>query len=121
MRHQLALKKSQMSHEEKHTYNNKKRHHMVLKRSQEILEKEKNENILAPYNNFNIPNPETVFLNFENQPLKSQLLWYYNSGLHRFSNIDKLPSNIYEKKFVKEIKQEIPTFEEKQKMIDDYT
>ena len=44
-----------------------------------------------------IPNPYIIEEDFEQNALKSQLLWYYNSGLHRFSEIDNLPSKEAEK------------------------
>ena len=62
-----------------------------------------------------------MFKDFEQHPMKSQLLWYFNYGLHRFSDIDELPSDHYEKILVEEIKREIPSFEEKQNMMSDYS
>ena len=67
-----------------------------------------------------IPNPYIIEKDFEHNALKSQLLWYYNSGLHRFSEIDNLPSKEAEKNLIKEIELETPTFEENQALVNKY-
>ena len=67
-----------------------------------------------------IPKANIIEKYFERNTLASQLLWYFNSGLHRFSNIDYLPDDNVVKSLVDEIKAEVPSFIENQSIVDDY-
>ena len=78
------------------------------------------DSIVISYKQNVIPNPYIIEKDFEHNALKSQLLWYYNSGLHRFSEIDNLPSKEAEKNLIKEIELETPTFEENQALVNKY-
>ena len=78
------------------------------------------DSIVISYKKNVIPNPYIIEKDFEHNALKSQLLWYYNSGLHRFSEIDNLPSKEAEKNLIKKIELETPTFEENQALVNKY-
>ena len=62
---------------------------------------------------YNVPDLKFNVRYFEQNSIASQLLWYYNSGLHRFSDIDNLPSEVAVNNLVNEIESEVPTFKEK--------
>ena len=69
----------------------------IKKKIVQEFEENNVDSIVISYKKNVIPNPYIIEKDFEHNDLKSQLLWYYNSGLHRFSEIDNLPSKEAEK------------------------
>ena len=78
------------------------------------------EYLIASFMNNIIPNADVIEEHFEQNALASQLLWYFNSGLHRFSEIDNLPDDDAVKNLINEIEAEVLSFNEKKSIVDDY-